>query len=141
MKPLVSIVIPTYQRCEKLKITLQSVLSQTYDNYEVLVMDDGSNDGTKKMVHSLNEPKIFYNWQKNTGGPGKPRNNGIKIAKGDWIAFLDDDDLWKENKLSEVCKEINNKVDLIYHDFSIVYNNKFSDSKYIKSSNLNFCAN
>ena len=99
MKPLISVIIPTYQRRDKLKITLKSVLSQTYTNYEVLIMDDGSNDGTKEMVNSLNDSRIFYNWQKNTGGPAKPRNNGIKIAKGDWIAFLDDDDVWKENKL------------------------------------------
>ena len=98
MKPLISVIIPTYQRRNKLKSTLQSILTQTYSNYEVLIMDDGSTDGTKEMVNLFNDPRIFYNWQKNTGGPANPRNNGIKIAKGDWIAFLDDDDVWKENK-------------------------------------------
>ena len=63
MKPLISVIIPTYQRRDKLKITLESVLSQTYTNYEVLIMDDGSNDSTKEMVNSINDSRIFYNWQ------------------------------------------------------------------------------
>ena len=136
MKPLISVVIPTYQRRDKLKITLESVLSQTYNNYEVLIIDDGSNDGTKEMVHSFNDPRIFYNWQKNTGGPANPRNNGIKASKGNWIAFLDDDDVWKENKLNEIYKQINDKNDFIYHDCSSVIDNKFSEKKLVKSSYL-----
>ena len=80
MKPLISVVIPTYQRRDKLKVTLDSVLSQTYDNYEVLIMDDGSTDGTKEMISSYNDPRIFYNWHENTGGPAKPRNIGIELA-------------------------------------------------------------
>ena len=137
MKPLISVIIPTYQRRDKLKITLESVLSQTYTNYEVLIMDDGSNDGTKEMVNSLNDSRIFYNWQKNTGGPAKPRNNGIKITKGDWIAFLDDDDVWKENKLDEINKQINDKNDFIYHDYSSVNSNNLK-KKLIRSSDLKY---
>ena len=63
MKPLISVVIPTYQRRDKLKVTLDSVLSQTYENYEVLIMDDGSTDGTKEMVNSYSDPiKIDNNY-------------------------------------------------------------------------------
>ena len=50
MKPLISVIIPTYQRCNKLKVAIESVLSQTYDNYEILIIDDGSKDGTEEMV-------------------------------------------------------------------------------------------
>ncbi len=136
MKPLISVIIPTYQRRDKLKVTLDSVLSQTYDNYEVLIMDDGSTDGTNKMISSYNDPRIFYNWQENTGGPAKPRNNGIKISKGSWIAFLDDDDTWKKNKLDEICGQIHSNNDFIYHDYSLILNNKYSNKKIVKSSNL-----
>ena len=102
MKPLISVIIPTYQRSDKLKIAIQSVLAQTFVNFEVLIMDDGSEDGTRDIVNSFKDHRIFYSWQKNTGGPASPRNNGIKIAKGEWIALLDDDDAWAENKLDEV---------------------------------------
>lgn len=136
MRPLISVVIPTYQRRDKLKITLDSVLSQTYDNYEILIIDDGSTDGTKEMVNSYSDPRIFYNWQENTGGPANPRNNGIKISKGNWIAFLDDDDTWKKNKLGEICRQIHSNNDFIYHDYSLILDNKYSNKKIIKSSNL-----
>ena len=122
MKPLVSIIIPTYQRCNNLKIALNSVLSQTYSNYEVLIMDDGSTDGTREMVHSFKDPRIFYKWQQNSGGPANPRNRGIKFAKGNWIAFLDSDDIWKPNKLKICMKHTNSQADLIYHDLEILSN-------------------
>ena len=87
MKPLISVVIPTYQRRDKLKVTLDSVLSQTYENYEVLIMDDGSTDGTKEMVNSYSDPRIFYNWQENTGGPAKPEIMELKFLKGVGLHF------------------------------------------------------
>jgi len=135
MKPLISVIIPTYQRRNKLKSTLESILTQTYSNYEVLIMDDGSTDGTKEMVHSFKDSRIFYNWQKNTGGPGNPRNRGIRLAKGDWIAFLDSDDSWKENKLNEIYKQINDKNDFIYHDYSVI-SDEHIKKKVVRSSYL-----
>lgn len=139
MTTLVSIVIPTYQRSNKLKKTLSSVLAQTFINYEVLVMDDGSTDSTREIVNSFNDSRINYNWQKNTGGPAKPRNDGIKIAKGDWIAFLDDDDEWTKDKLSEISKKINDEIDFIYHDYTSITSNtnlKKSKSELVNSSSL-----
>lgn len=139
MIPLVSIVIPTYQRSNKLKKTLSSVLAQSFINYEVLVMDDGSTDNTREIVNSFNDSRINYNWQQNTGGPAKPRNDGIKIAKGDWIAFLDDDDEWTKDKLSEISKKINDEIDFIYHDYTSVTsktNLKKSKNELVKSSFL-----
>ena len=121
MKPFVSIIIPTYQNCNRLKIALNSVLSQTYNDYEVLVMDDGSTDGTREMISSFKDSRIFYNWEENSGGPAKPRNRGIKLSKGNWIAFLDSDDSWKSNKLKICIENISEKVDLIYHNLEIVY--------------------
>ena len=60
MKPLISIIIPTYQRCNELKIAISSVISQKFTNYELIIVDDGSTDGTKEMVNSFNDLKIVY---------------------------------------------------------------------------------
>lgn len=119
MKPFISVIIPTYQRREKLKNTLKSLLSQTYKNYEVLVIDDGSTDGTREMVSLFKDKRIIYNWQNNSGCPASPRNKGIHISKGDWIAFLDSDDAWEKNKLEVCYRHINFQVDFIYHDMQI----------------------
>jgi glycosyltransferase involved in cell wall biosynthesis len=118
--PLFSVVIPTYNRANMLQLALESVLAQSYDNFEILVMDDGSTDNTAEVVASFTDPRITYRWDKNFGGPARPRNKGIALAKGEWICFLDADDWWSEDKL-QVCFEcINDKVDLIYHDMEIV---------------------
>ena len=98
MNPLVSIVIPTYQRRESLKITLESVLSQSYQNYEILIIDDGSKDGTREMIYNLKDQRIIYIWQNNTGGTANPRNKGILSARGEWIECLDSDDIWTSEK-------------------------------------------
>jgi glycosyltransferase involved in cell wall biosynthesis len=120
MKPLFSVIIPTYNRASKLQRTIESVLGQSYDNFEILVMDDGSTDNTAEVVASFADPRITYRWDKNFGGPARPRNRGITLAKGEWIAFLDADDWWTADKL-QVCFDcINDKVDLVYHDMQIV---------------------
>ena len=124
MKPLISVIIPTYQRCNKLKVAIESVLSQTYDNYEILIIDDGSKDGTEEMVKSFKDKRIFYSWQNNSGCPANPRNKGIKAAKGDWIAFLDSDDWWVPDKLKNCMHYNSHKVDLIYHDLEIISKEK-----------------
>jgi glycosyltransferase involved in cell wall biosynthesis len=111
-----SIIIPTFNSAEKLEKAVQSVLNQTYTNFEVLIMDDGSTDQTKEMVRSFQDTRIKYDWSKNSGGPAIPRNRGIQIAQFDWICFLDADDRWESNKL-EICENnISDKVDLIYHN-------------------------
>ena len=122
MNPLISVIIPTYQRCERLKFALSSVLSQTYNNYEIIIIDDGSEDGTKEMVKSIKDKRIYYFWQKNSGGPANPRNKGIKLARGEWIAFLDSDDWWSSDKLQNCMIYNNDKVDLIYHDLKLFKN-------------------
>jgi glycosyltransferase involved in cell wall biosynthesis len=120
MKPLFSVVIPTYNRALKLKRAIESVLSQSYENFEILVMDDGSTDDTASTVALFRDPRITYKWDQNFGGPAKPRNRGIAIAKGDWICFLDADDWWTTDKLQTCLDCIHDKVDLLYHDLEIV---------------------
>ena len=139
MKPLFSVVIPTYNRSIKLKRAIKSVLSQSYDNFEILVMDDGSTDDTASVVASFRDPRITYKWDPNFGGPAKPRNRGIAIAKGDWICFLDADDWWTADKLQACLDCIHEKVDLLYHQLEIVtgkprlYRRKIIKSWQVKS--------
>jgi glycosyltransferase involved in cell wall biosynthesis len=102
--PLVSVIIPTYNRVELLRETLQSVLSQTFQDYEIIVIDDGSTDNTQTMVKNLNSD-IRYFFQENQG-TAPARNTGIGYASGEWLAFLDSDDLWKPQKLARQMVEL-----------------------------------
>lgn len=99
--PLISIVIPTYNRAAYLKRALDSVLTQTFKLWECIVCDDGSTDETEELVHgkSLSDSRFRLVKGERFGLPAGPRNRGIKEAKGEWIAFLDDDDLWHPLKL------------------------------------------
>ncbi|MEI6268891.1 MAG: glycosyltransferase [Methylococcaceae bacterium] len=134
MKPLFSVVIPTYNCASKLKHALESVLAQSYENFEILVMDDGSTDNTAEVVGSLADPRIIYEWDKNFGGPARPRNRGIALAKGEWICFLDADDWWTADKLQACFDCIDEHVDLVYHDLEIVSEQKrYFNRKTIKS--------
>ena len=129
-----SVVIPTYNRASKIRRAVESVLAQSYENFEILVMDDGSTDNTAEVVASFADPRITYRWDKNFGGPARPRNRGIALAKGDWICFLDADDWWTVDKL-QICFDcINEKVDLVYHDLEIIADQpRLFSRKYIKS--------
>ncbi len=102
--PLISVVIPTYNRLRQLTTALDSVLGQSYSNYEVIVVDDGSEDGTGESIENLirsrsaSAPRLRYVLQANQGSSAA-RNRGIAEARGEWIAFLDSDDIWFPEKL------------------------------------------
>ena len=101
MGELVSIIMPNYN-CEKyLKETIESVLNQTYQNWELLFVDDCSTDGSIEIVESFNDSRIRILKNEKNSGAAISRNYGIREAKGRWIAFLDSDDLWEENKLEK----------------------------------------
>lgn len=118
--PLVSVVIPSYNHGRYLGRTLQSVIDQTYKNWEVIVIDNHSTDNTDEIMANLASPRIKYLKINNKGVIAASRNMGIRAAKGELIAFLDSDDWWTNNKL-EVCLScINEKTDLIYHDMEII---------------------
>lgn len=92
MNPFFSVVIPTYNRVDYLRSTLDTVFRQTFTDYEIIIVDDGSTDGTAEYLQSLeNRVRVFA--QKNAG-PGAARNLGAKYARGTYLAFLDSDDLW-----------------------------------------------
>jgi len=136
--PLFSVIIPTYNRAEKLKHCLDSLAKQTYKNFEILVCDDGSTDNSKDVVEQFKDVLDIKNfWNENWGGPARPRNVGIKNAKADWVCFLDSDDLWFPNKL-EVCKGSLNNFDLIYHSLIINHKGeKLNKTRWVRNLNSN----
>ena len=95
----ISIIIPTFNRCEVLQRAINSIYGQSYSDYEILVIDDGSTDGTAAMIERK-FPKVRYFYQTNKG-VSAARNKGLVHAKADWIAFLDSDDEWLPEKLSK----------------------------------------
>jgi glycosyltransferase involved in cell wall biosynthesis len=97
---LVSVVIPAYNAASFIERTINSVLSQTYQNFEILVINDGSKDNTLEVIQKLSQkdPRIKVLDKKNSG-VSDTRNLGIEMSKGDFIAFLDADDIWLPNKL------------------------------------------
>ena len=93
----VSVIIPVYNRADRIGRCLESVLSQTYRQLEIIVVDDGSTDNLVQMVKPVwNQIKLIH--QENLG-QGAARNTGVRVARGDWVAFLDPDDLWDPRKL------------------------------------------
>jgi glycosyltransferase involved in cell wall biosynthesis len=135
--PLISIVIPTYNHSIYLKKALTSVINQTFENWEVIVVDNYSSDDTSKIINTYNDPRIKYIKNHNNGVIANSRNNGIKFAKGEWIAFLDSDDWWKPEKLKTCVDFFNNQVDLIHHDLKIISNKShFFERKAFKSRQL-----
>lgn len=88
---MISVIIPLYNKESIIERSLQSVLSQDYDDFEIVVVNDGSTDRSAEIVKSLTDPRVHLIEQEN-GGPSKARNTGVKHAKGDWIVFLDADD-------------------------------------------------
>jgi glycosyltransferase involved in cell wall biosynthesis len=100
----ISVIIPTYNRKKTLARAIQSVINQSLSPFEVLIIDDGSNDGTEEWVKE-NFQNMKYIYQNNRG-VSSARNIGIENANGDWVAFLDSDDEWLPNKLHEQVKSI-----------------------------------
>jgi glycosyltransferase involved in cell wall biosynthesis len=101
--PLVSVIIPTYNRLEYVQVAIDSVLQQTYQNYEIIVIDDGSTDGTRDLIPEKYANKVNYYYQINLGR-SSARNIGASLAKGEYLAFLDSDDIWAPDKLFEQVK-------------------------------------
>lgn len=105
MNPKVSVVIPTYNRANKVGKTIESALAQTVADLEVIVIDDGSSDDTGLVLREAFGDRIRYFAQPNQGA-SVARNRGIEQARGEWIAFLDSDDLWEKDKLEWQLKAL-----------------------------------
>lgn len=101
MPESVSVIIPTWNRAHTIRAAVESVLTQSFPVYEVLVCDDGSTDGTEAIIRSFNDTRVQFVTGKRAGRPAIPRNRGIAKAQGDWLAFLDSDDSWTADKLEK----------------------------------------
>lgn len=105
--PLISIVMPTYNRVNYIAETIESIQGQTYVHWELLIIDDGSSDNTDEVVNMINDSRINYCREERIGME-KARNKGLEMAKGDLVAFIDSDDLWASTKLEKQVDAFNN---------------------------------
>lgn len=136
-KPLVSVIIPCYNGEKFIGEAIESVVNQTYKNWELIVVDDGSTDNSEKIINqyfTADKRIQFIQHKKNKGIPST-RNTGIKISNGEYIAFLDQDDLWMKEKLELFIEEFSrydSKVGIIFSDFKIVFADNIISKKYKK---------
>ena len=121
-----SVVIPTFNMEGFLRKSIKSVLNQNYKNFEIIVIDNFSKDNTKKLIKNFKNKKIKFFQIKNGGVIGKSRNLGIKKSKGNWIAFLDADDMWFKNRLSVLKKKSRTKILILYQVVKLL---KFNTTK------------
>jgi glycosyltransferase involved in cell wall biosynthesis len=118
--PRVSVVIATYMRAPLVGRCLESLIAQTFKDFEVLVCDDGSTDGTAAVVERYKGAlNLSYHWGENFGGPARPRNSGLRLARGEFVAFLDVDDWWAARKLEQSVLALDAGADIVYHDLYI----------------------
>ena len=135
-KPKVTVIIPTHNHAHFLPECLSCVKNQTYKDYEVIVVNNGSTDKTEQEVKRLSWDKVRYHYQEDTGSVAGPRNTGIRLARGEYVAFLDSDDIWYEDKLEKVLNILDKKpdIDIVSHDLYMVREGK--EKKLLKSGPL-----
>jgi glycosyltransferase involved in cell wall biosynthesis len=122
--PLVTVVIATYNRPETLKYAIESVLWQTYKNFELWVIGDCCTDHTEAVVHSFNHDSRvhWYNLPQNSGYQSKPNNEGIRRGKGKYIAYLNHDDIWLPNHLEDTVAHLEKTdADIVFSIIQWVY--------------------
>jgi glycosyltransferase involved in cell wall biosynthesis len=107
---MVSVVIPTYNRSEYLSQAIHTVLQQTYQNFEIIIIDDASTQENNNLIESFHDNRISYHKNKKRMGAPYSRNIGIKNANGEFIAFLDDDDEWEKDKLEKQLQAFNDEL-------------------------------
>lgn len=122
--PLVTVIIPTYNHSQFVGQAINSVLEQTMDDLELIVVDDGSTDDTKNVVSAIDDPRIRYHHQENQG-LASTRNTGLRLARGKYIGFLDADDYWLPGKLASQINllEANTRLGLVYGGYYVVDEN------------------
>src|SRR6187399_2292397 len=112
--PRVSIILPTFNRAAFLPKALAAITSQTYDNWELIIVDDGSSDASGEIVRDLAPTipqAIHYTWQKNAGAYAA-RNRGLDLARGAYMAFYDSDDLWMPHHLMRCVQALDDNADV-----------------------------
>ena len=122
MSRSLSIIVPVYNTEKYLSKCLESLINQDYDNYKIILIDDGSTDGSKKICKSFekNHPNLIKVYSKKNGGQASARNYAIKKVDTDYIFFVDSDDYIKENCLKELMKKLGNKDILVFNQISVL---------------------
>jgi glycosyltransferase involved in cell wall biosynthesis len=129
--PRFSVIIPTYQHAEFIARTIGYVVDQTFLDFEIIVVDNGSTDGTDEAVGSIEDDRITYHWQEGSGLPANSRNVAVSMARGELVAFLDSDDVWYPQKLARVEEAFSARADLdvFCHGVEIISNGKPSGTR------------
>lgn len=144
MNPLVSIITPSYNSAKFIAETIQSVQNQTYPNWEMIIVDDGSSDETESVVLSINQNdnRIQFHKLSQNSGPAVARNTGIEKATGDYMTFIDADDIWFptfiENNIKTIqetgipfvfssYRRANEQLEFVYSDFIVPHKVSYSD--------------
>jgi glycosyltransferase involved in cell wall biosynthesis len=132
--PTVSVIIPTYNRANLIEKAIESVLNQAYQDFEIIVVDDGSTDNTGEIIRGFKDKRVKYikKYKKNKGS-SVARNIGIKVARGKYIAFLDSDDEWLPEKLDkqiEVLQSESPEVGVVYSNLLYIDENGKNMSKF-----------
>lgn len=117
--PTVSVVIPTYNRAHLVGRAIQSALNQTHQDFEIIVVDDAFTDNTEEVAKSFNDPRIRYIRHEQNRGGSATRNTGIKVSRGEYIAFLNSDDEWSPEKLGKqmlLFSIVSENIGAVYYD-------------------------
>lgn len=134
MNNMVSVIIPTYNRANSIENSIRSVLNQTYTDFEIIVVDDASQDNTEEVVKSINDNRILYIRNNENYGVASARNIGAQYVKGEFIAFNDSDDIWHCDKLEKQMKVMmqNDDCKLVY----CAFNRTFIDGTSMRIPNV-----
>lgn len=118
-------IISTYMRAPLVARCLESLMAQTFQDFEVLLCDDGSTDDTAAVAGRYKDAlDLTYHWDENFGGPARPRNAGLRLARGQYVAFLDVDDWWSARKLERSVAALDAGADVVYHDLYIAHSSR-----------------
>ena len=129
---MVTIIMPCFNSASFIRDSIESILNQNYSNWELLVIDDYSDDNSERVVNELKDNRISYLKNKYEKGTANARTTGIEVAKGDYIAFLDSDDIWLNDKLSKhISFMIAKRVNFSYTNYYItsLKNSNFIEKK------------
>ena len=124
MNELVSIIMPSYNTAQYISDSINSVLSQTYENWELIIVDDCSTDNSIEVIKAFEDSRIILLKNQKNSGAALSRNYALREAKGKWIAFLDSDDIWLPNKLSDQIEYMeNNNYHFSYTNYAEIDSN------------------
>jgi glycosyltransferase involved in cell wall biosynthesis len=141
-KPLISVILTTYNRCHLLPRAINSVLGGTYDNFELIIIDDASSDRTPEVVSQLTDRRIQHRRMQDNGGVLRARNRGFDMARGDYVTILDDDDELLPNALGTVAEEFDRTarggIDILWFDCLDVEAGRISGSIRTNEGNIRF---